>query len=137
MSSSNTSPLACTDARSIVRGEPPSFNSSQKESAALRIKIDQMCVQLDQEYDYVDGYLHTLEILVLASLFGHPHANWAQEFLEKRHARHQELLEHPERAQEGESVQKLSASSRLYLSLKNAGVWLDDVLSQPDASPKT
>jgi len=107
----------------------------KKEVAALRKKIDQMCTQIDQEMEYVYGYHHTLELLVLPMLIGHPRANWVQNLLAERHARYQELLAHPERAREGEIAERLSSSSKLYLALKEFGMWGDNSSSDvPDAS---
>jgi|GEM_PF-4059782 len=100
-------------------------------------KIAYMRKLLDQEYDYAAGHRQAMQLLVFHLLHGHPHSGLIQAALAKKHARYQELLAHPERAQDGEEkAEQLEASSHLYRALTNAGVW-GAAASSPSSAAQT
>jgi uncharacterized small protein (DUF1192 family) len=94
-----------------------------QEIAALRAEVERLRAEIDAMDDWAHGVHVSLAAVLPLLLRGHAEADAARRFLQSHADRYEELLRHPERAEEGETAAQHESPKILYDQLELLGVW--------------
>ena len=94
------------------------------EIESLRQEIAALRRQIDETDDWANGIQQVLVVVLPFLLRGHPEAGKVEGLLRRYADRYDELLAHPERAEDRhDTPEKLEAGKMLYRQLVALGVW--------------
>lgn len=94
------------------------------EIASLRREVAELRQQIDQVDDWANGIQQVLVSVLPFLLRGHPEAAKVGKLLRHYAERYEELLAHPERAEDRDDTpEKKEAGKMLYWQLAVLGVW--------------
>ena len=92
-------------------------------------EIETLRAQIDATDDWATGVFLLLEQVLPFLLRGHPEAEKLQKLLQKQDDRYEELLAHPDRAEDDERIGVFEATKMMNRQLALLGVW-------PNIDPK-
>lgn len=103
------------------------MTTDQKISAVSDPQTQQALLALQAEMqatdDWANGVFQLLHQVLPHLLRGHPNVEKIQNSLQFSDARYEELLLHPERAEEGETAGQYEAGKMMHRQLAILGVW--------------
>jgi hypothetical protein len=91
----------------------------------LRQEIERLRAEIDAADDWANGIFQMLVQVLPLLVRDHPNVTKIQHLLEASDARYEELLAHPERAEEGEPAGLHEAGKMMYRQMAALGVWPD------------
>lgn len=101
----------------------------QKIAAVSDPQNRQALLALQAEMNATDDWANGIQMMLVQILplllRDHPNVKKIQRLLERSDSRYEELLAHPERAEEGESAGQYEAGKMMYRQLAILGVWPD------------
>lgn len=90
-----------------------------------RQEIGRLRAEIDAANDWATGLFQLLHQVLPHLLRNHPNVEKIQNSLQFADDRYEELLAHPERAEDGETAGQHEAGKMLYRQLAVLGVWPD------------
>jgi len=91
----------------------------------LRQEIVRLHAEIDAVDDWANGIFQMLVQVLPLLVRDHPNAKKVQHLLRESDTRFEELMAHPERAEEGEPAGLYEARKMMYRYMELLGVWSD------------